>query len=69
MAKTRNAYRLLEIKTEVKRQLGRPRRKSVDNIKIGFRDFGWGAMDLIALVQVRNQGRALVNMIPNFRVP
>jgi hypothetical protein len=40
----RNAYRLLEGKPEVKRPLGRPRRRWVDNIKIRNRT-GWYARD------------------------
>jgi hypothetical protein len=34
MGKKRNAYRLLVGKAEGKRQLGKPRRKQVDNIKM-----------------------------------
>jgi hypothetical protein len=42
---TRNAYRLLVRNTERKRTLGRPRRTSVDNIKMDFREIGWDGMD------------------------
>jgi hypothetical protein len=36
MGEKRNAYRLLVGKPERKRQLGRPRRRWVDNIKMDF---------------------------------
>jgi hypothetical protein len=58
----RNAYRILVGKPEGKRLLGRPRRRSVDNIKI----YG---MDWIDLAQDRDQWSALVSMVMNLRVP
>jgi hypothetical protein len=36
----RNAYRILVGNPEEKRQLGRPRRRWVDNIKINTREIG-----------------------------
>jgi hypothetical protein len=56
-------------KPEGKRALGRPRRRWVDNIKIDLREIGWDAMDRIDLAQDRDQWRALVNTMMNFRVP
>jgi hypothetical protein len=41
----RNAYRILVGKPEGKRLLGRPRRRWKDNIRMDFREIGWGAMD------------------------
>jgi hypothetical protein len=41
----RNAYRILVGKPEVKRPLGRPRRRWVDNIKINLREMGWDGLD------------------------
>jgi hypothetical protein len=38
MGEKRNAYRILVGKPEGKRQLGRPRRRWVDNIQIGLRE-------------------------------
>jgi hypothetical protein len=69
MRETRNAYRILVGKPEGKRPLGRPRRRSVDNIKMDLREIGWDGMDWIELVQGRNQWRALVNTVMNLRVP
>jgi hypothetical protein len=40
-----NAYRLLVGKPEGKRQLGRPRRRWVDNIKMGLGEVGWSDVD------------------------
>jgi hypothetical protein len=41
----------------------------VENIKIDFREIGWGGIDLIDLTQDKDQWRALVNTIMNLRVP
>jgi hypothetical protein len=41
----RNAYRILVVKPEGKRLIGRPICRWVDNIKIDLREIGWGAMD------------------------
>jgi hypothetical protein len=40
-----NAYRILLGKTEGKRALGKPRCRSVDNIKINLRETGWDDVD------------------------
>jgi hypothetical protein len=65
----RNAYRILVENPEVKRPLGRPRRRWVDNIKMDLRERGWDGRDWIDLAQDRDQWRALVNAVMNFRVP
>jgi hypothetical protein len=49
MGEKRNAYRLLVVKPEGKRQLGRPRRRWVDNIKTDLGDVGWGDVNWIGL--------------------
>jgi hypothetical protein len=69
MEEKRNAYRILVEKLEGKRPLGRPRRRGVDNDKIDLREIGSGGMDWIDLPQDRNQWRAHVNTLMNFRVP
>jgi hypothetical protein len=69
MGEKRNAYRLLVVKPEGKRPLGRPRRRWVDNIKIDLLEIGWGGVDWIGLAQDRDKWRALVNTVMNLRVP
>jgi hypothetical protein len=59
----RNAYRISMGKPEGKRPLGRPRRRWVNNIKMGLREIGWGCMDWIDLAQDRDQWRAHVNTV------
>jgi hypothetical protein len=66
----RTIDKLLERKRLIfSRPLGRPRSRRVDNVKMNFREIGWDGMDWIKLAQVRDQWRALVNMVMNFRVP
>jgi hypothetical protein len=55
----RNAYRVLVGKPERKKPLERPRRRWVDNIKMGLRE-GWYELD---------RWKALVNTVTNFRIP
>jgi hypothetical protein len=56
-------------KPEGKRPLGRPRRRWVENITMDLREIGWVGVDLIDMAQDRDQWRALVNTVLNFRVP
>jgi hypothetical protein len=56
-------------KIEPQRPVGGPRRRWVDNIITDLRERGWDGMDWIDLAQHRDQRRALVNMVMNFRVP
>jgi hypothetical protein len=51
----RDAYRILEGKSEEKRPLERPRRRWEDNIRMDHRETGWGGMDWIDLAQDRDQ--------------
>jgi hypothetical protein len=69
MGEKMNAYRILLVKPERKRPLGRPRRRWVNNIKMDLREIGWDVMDWIDLAQDRDQWRALVNTVMNIRVP
>jgi hypothetical protein len=55
-------------KLEGKRRLGRPRRRWVDNIRMGLGEEGWDDVDRIGLAQDRNRWRALVNSVLNLRV-
>jgi hypothetical protein len=65
----KNAYRLLGEKPEGKSQLGRPRRRWADNIKMYLREIGWDGMDRIDLAQDRGLWRVLVNTAMNPRIP
>jgi hypothetical protein len=65
MVEKRNAYRILVGKPEVKRPLGRPRHRWVENIKMDLREIGRDGMDWIDLAQDRNQWRTLVNTVMN----
>jgi hypothetical protein len=68
MGEKRNAYRTLIRKPEGKRPLGRPRRRWVDNIKIGLREIGCDGVDWIDLAQDRDQWSALVDTVISLRV-
>jgi hypothetical protein len=69
MGEKRNAYRILVGKPEGKRPLRRPRRRCMVNIKMDLREIGWNGMDWIDLDQDRNQWKALVNTVMDFRFP
>jgi hypothetical protein len=68
MGETRNAYRTLVGKAEGKRTSRKTKTRWVDNTKMDFREIGWDGMDRIDLAQHREQWRALVNTVMNFRV-
>ena len=65
----RSAYRVLEGKPEGKRQLGRPRHRWEDNIKMDLQEEVCGGMDWIDLAQDSGRWRELVNAAMKFRVP
>jgi hypothetical protein len=41
----------------------------MDNIKMDLREIGWDGVDWMHMAQDRDQWRALVNTVLNFRVP
>ena len=69
MGEVRVVYRVLVGKPEGKRQLGRPRRRWVDNIRMDLQEVGCGYMDWIGLAQDRDRWRTLVSAVVNLRVP
>jgi hypothetical protein len=68
MGEKRNAYRLVG-KSKGRRPLGRPRRRSLDKIRMDLVEVGWGDVDWIYLAQDRGRWRALVNSVLDLRVP
>jgi hypothetical protein len=54
--KKRNAYRILVGKPKVKRPLGRPRRRWVDNIKMDLREIEWDVMVWVVWLRIGTSG-------------
>jgi len=69
MGEERGMYRVLVGKPEGRRQLGRPRRRWVDNIRVALQEVRCGYMDWIGLAQDRDRWRTLVSAVMNLRVP
>ena len=69
MGERRGLYRVLVAKPERKRQLGRPRHKWEDNIKIDFQEVGWVGVDWIDVAEDKDRCRAVVIAVMNLRVP
>jgi hypothetical protein len=68
MGEERKVYKVLEGKPEVKRPLGRPRRRWEDGIRMDLREIGLGGVDWIPLSQDRDQWWAVVSAVMNLRV-
>ena len=68
MGEGRGVHRVLVVKPEGKRPVGRPRRRWEDNTKTDLQEVEVGG-DWMELAQDRDRWRALVNTIMNFRVP
>jgi hypothetical protein len=69
MGEGRGVYRVLVGRPEVKRPVGRPRRRWEENINIDLREIGIDRTNWIQLAQDRVQWRACVNTEMNLRVP
>ena len=69
MGEGRVVHRVLVGKPEGKRQLGRPRRRWEDNIKMDLQEVEGGCRDWMELAQDRDRWRALVSTVRNLRVP
>jgi hypothetical protein len=64
-----NTCKILVLKPEGKRQLGRPRRRWVDDNKMDVREICWSGMNKIGPAQDRDRRWALVNTVMNLQVP
>ena len=69
MGEGRVVHRVLVGKPEGKRQLGRPRRRWEDNIKMDLQEVEGGCRDWMELAQDRDRWRALVGTVRNLRDP
>jgi len=61
----RCVYRVLVVKPEGKKTLGRPRLRWEDNIKMDLKEVGSDGMDWLDLAQDRDSWRTLVNVVMN----
>jgi hypothetical protein len=68
MAEERKLYKVLVGRPEGKRQLGRPRRRWEDRIRMDLKEIGLGGVYWIRLAQDRDRWRALVSAVMNLRV-
>jgi len=69
MEERRGAYRVLVVKPEGMKPLGRPRHRWQDNIKMDLKEAGCGSMDWIELAQDRYRRWVLVNEVMTLQVP
>ena len=69
MEEGRVVHKVLVMKHDGKRPLGRPRRKWEDNIKMELQKMGRGCGDWMELAQDRDRWRALVSTVMNLPVP
>jgi hypothetical protein len=69
VGETRNAYNILIGKPERERQIGRPRRRWEDDIRMDLREREWEIVDWMHLSQDRDHWWAVVNTVKNPRVP
>ena len=69
MGEGRGVHRVLVGRPEVKRPLGRPRRRWGDNIKMNPQEVGGGCEDWMELAEDRDRWRALVSTVMNLGVP
>ena len=62
-------HRVLMVKPEGKRPMGRLRPRWEGNIKMDLQEVGGGCGDWMELAHDRERWRALVSKVMNFRVP
>jgi hypothetical protein len=63
------AYRVLVVKPDRRRPLGRQSHRWKDNIRVGLEGVGWRDMNWMELAQDRDRWRALVNAVIYLQVP
>jgi hypothetical protein len=68
MGEERKVYKVLVVKPEGKRSLGRPRRRWEDGIRMDLREIGLGGVDWILLAQDRDRWWAVASAVMNLRV-
>jgi hypothetical protein len=64
----RGAFRVLVGRPEGGRQVGRPKHRWEDNIKMDLKEVGWGGMGWSAAGEVRDRWCVLGNAVMGFRV-
>jgi hypothetical protein len=69
MGQGRGVHRVLVVKPEGKRPLGRLRRRWEDNIKRALQEVGGSYGDWMELAQDSDTWREFVSTVMNFRVP
>ena len=69
MEEGRGVHKVLVGKPEGKKPLGRPRRRWEGNIKMDIEEVRRGCGDWMELAQDRDEWRALMRTVMNFRVP
>ena len=69
MEEDRTAFKILTGKHTVNKPLGRPRRKSEDNIRMDLKEMGVNVRNWVYSAQNRDYWRALVNVTVNLWVP
>ena len=65
----RGVQRVIQVKPEGKRPLGRPRRRWEDNIEMDIQEVVGGCEDWMELAEDRDRWRALVSTVMSLRVP
>jgi hypothetical protein len=60
--------KILVVKPEGKRPLGRQRHRWEDGVRMDLRETGWGSAEWIQLAKDRDRWRAVVNTVMNLKV-